>query len=284
MVQNAGQMSDNDFFFAYLSDYLDDQISGADQKRFDALLEKPEFKDLPERFKTARGHMQVALQSFALHEDQMHSLRALVEDDASRATHEATNIETVGRWEFWGNLGRRLGILGFLLAAVFALVYYVTPPKKAAFRPLESLVYEAIAMEEDPDGRLDFPTNNLKEIQDYFNSYPELGFRVPNLKVPAETWQPEGAAIIDYDTAKIAASQFTNAKIQEKLFFFMYDGSVTQLPKAEPGNYKGLLYQTYTSEKVNIVTWQVADGVVGMVVGHRSGPELADFAKSLMNF
>lgn len=284
MSQNTASMKDQDFFYAFLSDFLDEQLHGQELKRFEALTEKPEYKEIPERFRSARGHLQLSLQGHVLDESRLHALRVLVEDDASRATHEAHNIEKLGRWEFWGNMGRRLGILALVLAGIFAVVYYVTPAKKQTFRPLDTLMYEAIAMEEDPDGRLDFPTNNLKEIQDYFNSYPELGFRVPNLKSPVETWQPEGATIIDYDTAKIAAAQFANAGIQEKLFFFMYEGSLKQLPNAEPGNYKGLLYQAYGSDKVNVVTWQVADSVVGMVIGHRSAPELADFAKSMMNF
>jgi hypothetical protein len=97
--------------------------------------------------------------------------------------------------------------------------------------------------------------------------------------VPAG-WQIDGATVIDYEVAKVAAVMYERggAKTKELFFFFSFAGELSDLPASEPGNMRGLIFQTYASNELNLVAWQVAPGVVALLVGRRSAPELAEIA------
>jgi hypothetical protein len=281
-MTSAKDLNDNDFFYAYMADYLDETLSGDKKKRFEQILKSKTGADAEfEKFTDARGNLQMDLQQFEIDERQLHELHNLVETDAARVAHENKDIDVVGSSVFMHNVLRTLFVLAIIGAVGWGAYTYLKPPAPQVFNPIEALVYEALAMEENPSGRIDLPTASHEEVQDYINNYPELGFKLPALAQMPEPWHLDGGSVIDYDVAKIAVMIHTNAAIKENAFLFAYKGKLSELPKAEAGNQKGLVYQTYASPKVNVIVWQLSDQLVGMMVGHRAAPDLAALAATV---
>jgi hypothetical protein len=279
MVNHARELDDQDFVYAYVTEYLDEQLPPEQKERFDKLLTDDQLATLPTDFGIKRGQLQIALQKLYLDESQIHQLHTLVEDDAARADHEAHDIEDLGRWELWGN-SLRLVVLMILLAGVVGGTYYfLAPPPKAAFNSLEALMYESMVMMEEPEERLDFPTESVAELRDYFRRYPDLGFRVHKFESPGSKWGLVGGSVIDYEVARIVAAQFLNRQNGEFLFIYMFEGQLDDLPHSEPGNQDGLVYQAYASSALNVIAWQVSENVLGMVMGYRGAPDLAQVAQ-----
>ena len=281
MAQKMPEGDGEALVYGSIAAYLDDELTSHERKAFEVALTKMGRPDLPRLFGSVRGLFQLKMQDYSLDEAAMHHLRSLVTSDSERATIEATAMDSINKTELVGNLMRRLVVVGLFFAVVFSFIYWLTPPKKVPFMPLETLVYEAAAMEEGGENRLDFPTDSLAQANDYLRAYPDLGFPMPVLAAITSGWKLTGATVIDYDVAKIAALELNQESLGEKAYLFVFDGQLAQLPKAATGNYKGLLYQTYETNQLNVIAWQIANGVVGLMAAHRSAPEMADMARAL---
>ncbi|MFW7380435.1 MAG: hypothetical protein ACOH5I_16605 [Oligoflexus sp.] len=279
MVNHARELKDQDFLYAYLTEYLDDQLPADQKSRFEKGLAAENLDSLTTDFGICRGQLQIALQKLYLDEAQIHQLHTLVEDDAARANHEAHVIEDVGRSELLGNSMRGVFLL-VLIGAIAAFAYtYLAPKKKIAFAPLDTLMYESLVMIEEPVVRLDFPTDKVDELRDYFVRYPDLGFRVRQFQSPGAEWGLVGGSVIDYEIAKIATAQFLHRRQGEYLFLYMFEGQLTDLPYAQPGNSEGLIYQAYASDRLNVIAWQVSNNILGMAMGSGGTEDLAKVAK-----
>lgn len=278
MAQKTAALNDEEFLYGYLSEYLDETLPVDQRKRFEELAQRLKMDSLATDYGIRRGRLQIETQRLYLDEKHMHDIHDLVEDDAARANHEAHDIDGVGRSELVGNAFRFVILIGFLGLMVFGGFKFFGPEKKAPFKALDSLIYEAIVMAEDPEGRLDFPTDKIEELNSYFKRYPELNFDPKSMREPGGEWELNGGTVIDYELAKIIGVQFNGKNNREKLYIFLWNGKLEQLPKSEAGNFQGLVYQAYASDKWNIVAWQAAPGVNGMMVGHRGAKELAELA------
>lgn len=278
MTSQAAHLNDDEFLFGYLSEYMDGTLDDEQTKRFEAALKNHKDDNLVTNFGIAKGHLQLKVQKLYVDEPLNHDLHILVEDDAERANHEAEDIEDYGQTEVIGSILRG-AVITILVGLFFGSAHYYFGPKPSAkFSALDTLVYESVVMIEDPTDRLDFPTSSLSEIKDYFNRYPGLDFRVDSLKKPGEGWMANGSTVIDYEVQKIAAVQFSNG--DDSMFYFLFEGSFDNFPKSELGNFKGILYQAYTSEYFNVVVWELDEDVVGMAVGGGTSEQLA---KSVLN-
>ncbi len=271
------QLNEEEFFFANIVQFQDGALDSTSHQRFEQIVKKYELEQKLVDFGIVRGQLQLDFQNICVDEYLIHQLHVLVEDDAARANHEASDIEEFSKGVLFGRIVR--GGLIVVLLLVFAGVgyYFLAPKSKPKFSALDSLVYEAAVMIEDPEGRLDFPTNSLDELRDYFSRYPDLGFHAKPIKSPGEGWNLDGGTVIDYEVQKIIAAQFDNPQ-GDKLFIYLFEGDLEDFPYSEPGNYKGLLYQTYASDYFNVVVFGADEGVLGMVVGSRKVEELAQVA------
>lgn len=278
MAFSPSELSTPDFLHSYLAEYLDGELPQALVTKFEAALKAPMAQGAPEQFQAMRGRLQLALQSYYLKEAELSELRAFVQDPSVAATVENVKIEQLGRGEFVSTLIRRVAMAAVAIGIVAAFWWKFGPAKEQKFKPLEYLGYEALALEEDQQERLNLPTHDVKEIHQYFTAYPGLDFTPRMLKKIAEPWEPEGATIIDYEVAKVAVVMYEDTHTGEKLFHFSYAGQLSDLPAAEPGNMRGLIYQTYTSDELNLIAWQSSADVVSLLVGRRSAPELAEIA------
>jgi hypothetical protein len=278
-VAKASELSNQDFLHSHLAEYLDGDMTPADLARIEGLVNAGEAeKAAPERFLAMRGRLQLAMQSYYLKEAEHQELRSYVQDPAVLATQENIRIDQLGRGEVVNTLLRRLALVGIAAGLVALAVWKFAPGAEVKFKPLEYLGYEAMAMEEDPRDRLDLPSADMKEIRQYLAAYPGLDFKPAVLKQIPNDWKPDGATVIDYEIAKVAVVQYSNSASKEKLFHFSYAGAMADLPRSEPGNLKGLVYQTYASDELNIIAWNQGDGLTSLLVGRRSAPELAEIA------
>lgn len=279
MAQNKSALTDEEYLYSHLAEYLDESLSSSNRQKFEEIAKRLNQSELVTDYGIRRGRLQIEAQRLYVDEKKMHKIHELVEDDAARANHEAAEIEEVGRSELKGN-GKRFVILTLLFfGLVFGAWYRFRPEPKPTFKALDALLYESIVMTEDPKGRLDFPTDKLDELNQYFQNYPNLGFTAKMMKTLPAEWSPTGGTVIDYDAVKIMAVQFSSSKTQERQYLFFYPGKLSQLPKSDIGNANGIIYQTYASDRLNIVAWESTPGkVVGMVIGARGAKELAEFA------
>lgn len=278
MAQADQSLSQQDFLLAYLAEYLDGELSRELKDKVEALVKAPGQEDVPGHFQSMRGRLQLAMQSYYLKENELTDLRSLVQDPSVKATQENIRIDQLGRGEMLSSLMRRLALVAVAALAIGGLVWKFGPKHEQKFKPLEFLGYEALAMEEDPRDRLDLPSSDMKEIRQYLAAYPGLDFKPKVLKSVPPEWKAEGATIIDYEIAKVALVQFANAQSKEKLFHFSYAGELKDLPPAEPGNMRGLIFQTYSSDDLNLIAFEGPPGLVSIIAGRRSAPELAEIA------
>lgn len=276
MASKSLALTEEESLYAHLSDYLDETLSGEPKKRFEENARKLNLGSIATDYGIQRGRLQIEAQRLFLDEKNLRDIHELVEDDASRANHEAEDIEAVGRSELKGNLLRFTVLLALAGTLFYGGFLLFGPKAKAPFKALDTLIYEAIVLTEDPEDRLDFPTEQLGEINNYFARYPDLGFSPKTMQEPGEGWDVNGATVIDYEVARVLATQFTAKNSGEKLFVFMYKGSIDQLPSSTPGNYQGLMYQAYASDRLNIIAWQMSPEVSGMLIGSRGAKELAE--------
>ncbi|MBF0441850.1 MAG: hypothetical protein HQK54_08105 [Oligoflexales bacterium] len=279
MSGKPSALDDRDYFYGYLSDYVDENLSAPDSSKYVEYMKKENLSEIPAKFGKARGNLQMIVQEYGIDELQLRKLIALVEDDASRVKHENQNIVTVGKSEFLGNLFRRICIFGGFFAIVFFSVYYLTPKRKASFDILNSLKWEAISMEEDPDWRLDLPSNDLKEVQEYLSNYRELGFEFTPLKNFDPLWEINGASVLDYESTNVIVMQFIQKETKDRLYFFLCEGKLTELPKSELNNRNGLLFQAYGVGNLEIISFQYTENVLGLMMSHRGSFEMADLAQ-----
>lgn len=278
MTLSPNDLSDNELLNGYLAEHLDGELPSAVRDRYNALVKNPANAQIPDQFLQMRGKLQLVMQTYYLKESDLAELRSFVQDPETVATQENIKIEQLGRRVVMSNILRRVGIVMVCACVIGYLVWKFAPKRESEFKALEYLAYEAVALEEDPQERLNLPSSDLKEIRQYLVNYPGLDFKPFVLRSISNNWVPEGATVIDYEIAKVTVVQYTQNGSNEKLFHFIYAGELSDLPPSAPGRYKDLSFQTYATNQHNFIAWEPAPGVVSILVGKRSAPDLAEMA------
>ena len=278
MAFNPADLSNDEIFYSYLDEHLDGALPSAVKGRFQEMLKGRE--QAVEFYQTSRGRFQVACGEVLAPEPLRHKLRNLIQDDQARETIEASEIADIERSEFWSNVVRRSVLTLAGLGIVGGLVYMFMPNTKTKFNVVEYVGYEAVALEEDPDGRINLPTTDLEEVKQFIATVPGLTYKPQALR-PLKGWLPEGVSIIDYDVMKVVAVVYRSPeRNNEHLHHFMVPGSLSDIPfSGDEANYRGITYRTYSSEKLNLLVWQFAPDMMAILAGHRSAPELAELAR-----
>jgi hypothetical protein len=277
MGQVAGDPSLLNTLLSHLGEYLDDELAGETKTKMDAWLAENDNKELLQKFTLKRGHLQLKLQELFLAEPTLIELRSYVLDKSIQATQEVVQIEQFGRREKSIQFLRKIGFTLLGIGLVGWGAWKFTPRTTQPFRPLEYLGFEALMLEESKEERLNLPTNEISDIKDFFKNNPDLNYTHKVLSVP-EVWEPDGASVIDYEVEKVGIVQYHHKETQEKLFHFSFPGELSDLPKAETGNMRGLLFQTYSSDSLNLIAWKSSPNVVSILAGRRAAPELAEIA------
>jgi hypothetical protein len=275
---NKTELSGEDLFYSYVADYLDGDLPGSLHAQFNALLASKQ-KEL-DTFQTNRGKFQSALGEVGGSEALKHKLRNLVQDDQVRATIEASEIADVERSELWSNILRRSVLVAVVLGMIGGAVYYFMPERLGNFDVIEYIGYEALALEEDPEGRTNLPSSDIEEIRQFVGAIPGLDFK-PELLRQIKGWIPEGVSIIDYDVMKVVAVNYVSPERgNEHIHHFMLPGKMSNMKfRGEEADYRGIKYRVYGNDKINIIVWQQSANMVGALAGHRSAPELAEMVR-----
>jgi hypothetical protein len=279
MAENKSELQGDALFYGYIAEYLGGELPEALQAKFKDLVTSKQ-KEV-ERFQESRGKFQSALGDIGGSEAMKHKLRNMAQEDQIRETNEASDILEVERSEMWSNVIRRSVLSAIILGCIGVAVYVVMPKNSIKFDVIEYLGYEAVALEEDPNGRTNLPSSDIEEIKQFVGSVPGLSYR-PNVLRPIAGWNPEGVSIIDYDVVKVIGINYVSAERgNEHLHHFMLPGKLSDMSyKGEEADYRGLRYRVYGSDKLNLVVWQHTPDMVSVLAGHRSAPELAEMART----
>ncbi len=278
MAAKTISLSDDERLYSQLSEYLEDELASAERGKFEASLKERKLESLPTDYGIARGKLQIEAQRLMLDEVQLHVIHQLVEDDAARANHEAQDIDEFSKSDVRSQAIRFTLLLILLGAGIVLGVKFFSKEQKVPFKALDSLLYEAIVMSEDPEERLDFPTDSVADLNNYFKRYPDLGFSPKVLQGPGKGWELVGGTVIDYEVAKILGVKVKASGSDELFYLFLFEGSLSTLPPSTPGNFQGLMYQTYASDKLNVIAWQATPEMTGMMIGYRGAKDLAELA------
>jgi hypothetical protein len=278
VTSNNSELKGDDLFYSYIANYLDGDLPSSVQGAFNALL--PSKQKEIEAYQSNRGRFQSALGEVGGSEALKHKLRNLVQDDQVRATIEASEIAEVERSELWTNLVRRSVLIAIVLGLIGTVTYYFMPQNLSKFDVIEYIGYEALALEEDPEGRLNLPSSDIEEIRQFVAAIPGLEFQ-PQLLRTMKGWNPEGVSIIDYDFMKVVAVNYLSPERgNEHLHHFMVPGKMSDMKfRGEEADYRGIKYRVYGNDKLNIIVWQQSSNLVGALAGHRSASELAEMVR-----
>lgn len=265
--------------WAIMTEVVDDNIQTENQVRFDQLRKSAvNFDQVVSHFRLRRGQLQLAIQEFQLSAKFIEDLRNLVATPDIRHTQEATRIEAISNFEARRRFLRQASFASVAIAIIVGIAIKTAPPKPK-LNTLEVLSYESLALFEDGQDRLDLPTDNIEEVKEYLSSYPELGFKPKVLTTSSTGFAIEGASVLDYDPAKVAVVVYKNPNGGDKILYFTMTGQTADLPRAEPGNHQGLIYQTYASDSLNMIAWNPTPGILAIAAGSKSAPDLADFVR-----
>lgn len=272
------QLSDSDLLNGYLAEYLDGELPDAIRSRYAALVGDGNNAQLPSHFQQIRGKLQLAMQSYYLKDSDLAEIRSFVQDPSVAETQENMKIEQLGRKVAASNIMRRIVVTSLCAAGIGWLIWKFAPSRDVEFKALEYLAYETVALEEDPQERLNLPSNDIKEIRQFLNNYPGLEFKPFVLRNISNNWMPDGSTVINYEIAKVTVVQYHHNATREKLFHFTYAGDLSDLPPSPQGKLKDLTYQTYATDQHNFVAWEPSPGVVSLLVGKRAAHDLAEMA------
>lgn len=166
-----------------------------------------------------------------------------------------------------------------VIAAAFFYTYFAR--RELGFDPIQALPYEALMMEEDRELTMDISSSKIPDLESFFTKQKkDFDFSPYIIEVPKE-WEAQGSSIIDYDFVKIAVTRFHNSSVDKSLFHFVFAGRLEELSPSSQGRLDHFLYQTYTSDKMNVIVWQHNPGTLAMLVARLRFSELAQLgAKS----
>ena len=279
MASSVSELQGDDLFFGYIAEYLDGELPSGISGKFNELLASRQAS--VEAFQENRGKFQSALGDLCGSEVLKHKLRNFGQDDQIRETQEISAIAEAERTEFRGTLVRRIILAAILCGLVGTVFYFLMPRPTAKFDVIEYLGYEALALEEDPEGRMNLPTSDLEEVKQFVANIPGLSFS-PIVLRPLKGWNPEGVAVIDYEVMKVVAVNYVSPeRSQERLHHFMLPGKMSAMPyNGTEGDYRGIRFRPYSGDKLNVVVWQHSPDMISVLAGRRGTAELYELARA----
>ncbi len=279
-MSNASRVLE-DVICARIHEYADDNMVQKDKDEFSAQIKDNGGSALVEKFINYRGKLQTMVSSEHLTVEEKHAFHSYIEDPTARHTQEIAKINQIAKAKTTTKMTRISMLLIGLVLIVGYLLYAMLPTTKSSFKPLQYLSWEAQSMMNNPEDKLIIKTDAKSEIEHLFDLDKSLKFKPMILDKFSSSYVIEGARIVKYEgIADIAAVQYTSQS-SKRLVYFQYQGLLSDLPDAEPGNMLGLIYHSYATDDLNMIAWQAQQNVVGLLVGFDGTEELARYANSL---
>ena len=209
---------EEEFFFSNVHRYVGDVKEGEQQplddlsekehQRFTRLIVEGEFKKTFSDYHEKLGQFQFGLQAFFLNETEVLRLRSFVQNRNEADVEDDRKIEGIAQSAKWVTHLRRTVFFGVIALFVGFIVQRALPEFQEKLDALRFLGHEAIALDQDPVGRLDLKVTDFEMIKEYLKRYPGLGFQATALENFSDQWEASGASIIDYDYAKVSVVQY----------------------------------------------------------------------------
>jgi hypothetical protein len=270
-------MGDDELFYSLVDHHIGGTLPSEVTSRFEALLQREEYKNKVDLFKSAHGKMQLTLEGFFLNEDHTFEVRSLAQGASTMTEEEQSEIEEVGSTSKISGILRLITFL-LVIGGIFGGVFWkFLPSFEKKFDALYYLSYESNLLLEDPTGRMDLLTDDISDIDSYFAKYPNLGFKVSMIKIPSG-WVVKGGTVIDYDFARVATILYSSKDNTEKMVQFLWKANEGDLPKAQEGKEGDLVYSAYTSETQNMISYATEFGVRSVLIGQASAVQMAKYA------
>lgn len=270
-------MGDDELFYSLVDHHIGGTLPSEVTSRFEALLQREEYKNKVDLFKSAHGKMQLTLEGFFLNEDHTFEVRSLAQGASTMTEEEQSEIEEVGSTSKISGVLRLITFL-LVIGGIFGGIFWkFLPSFEKKFDALYYLSYESNLLLEDPTGRMDLLTDDISDIDSYFTKYPNLGFKVSMIKIPSG-WVVKGGTVIDYDFARVATILYSSKDNTEKMVQFLWKAKEGDLPKAQEGKEGNLVYSAYTSETQNMISYATEFGVQSVLIGQASAVQMAKYA------
>ncbi len=270
-------MGDDELFYSLVDHHIGGTLPSEVISRFEALLQREEYKNKVDLYKSAHGKMQLTLEGFFLNEDHTFEVRSLAQGASTMTEEEQSEIEEVGTTSKISGILRLITFL-LVIGGIFGGIFWkFLPSFEKKFDALYYLSYESNLLLEDPTGRMDLLTDDISDIDSYFAKYPNLGFKVSMIKIPSG-WVVKGGTVIDYDFARVATILYSSKNNSEKMVQFLWKANEGDLPKAQEGKEGNLVYSAYTSETQNMISYATEFGVRSVLIGQASAVQMAKYA------
>ena len=270
-------MGDDELFYSLVDHHIGGTLPSEVTSRFEALLQREEYKNKVDLFKSSHGKMQLTLEGFFLNEDHTFEVRSLAQGASTMTEEEQSEIEEVGSTSKISGVLRLITFL-LVIGGIFGGIFWkFLPSFEKKFDALYYLSYESNLLLEDPTGRMDLLTDDISDIDSYFAKYPNLGFKVSMIKIPSG-WVVKGGTVIDYDFARVATILYSSKNNTEKMVQFLWKANEGDLPKAQEGKEGDLVYSAYTSETQNMISYATEFGVRSVLIGQASAVQMAKYA------
>ena len=274
------EMNQEEILCGYVGDFIDDKISEKEKVKFEQALAVNGGDAFIEKYNTYRGKLQASFRADKLTVEQRNNLYSHIEDPTARHTQEIAKINQIGKLEKETRIKRLLYLAAALILIGGLFIYQNLPSVRDGFKPLQYLSWEATSMINDPEKRLTLKSSDKSEISQMFSLDKSLSFTPRILSNFSSQYEIEGAKIVNYEGIPgITATQYQKSD-GNRMVFFQYEGLLSELPSSEPGNMLGLVYQTYTTDDLNIIAWQEKSNVVGILAGFDSSQNLARYVNT----
>lgn len=299
--------NDDTLFFSQLDKIANDEVSSDLKTKINSMLEDESRKIIVEKYKARHGLLQNSLEGQFLDEDETLTLRQFIQSSDGRAKEEEQEIERMGAKYARRRLMFRLVFLALIGLIGLKLFESAIERPSIDFRPLESLNYETIAIEEEMEERVDFKTDVISEVADFFANHPDSKVKIFSPK-EFKGWEPAGASILDYEITVIGAAVYTQLLpgrfdvIEKEVEDFDSNGELIGLktieesvpakdimvhyrfyseknwfPSSSPEVFQNREYFVFGSDQFNMIMWEKED-FYDVLVGRSTPQDLAAFA------
>ncbi len=279
MTRIPKNLPEKQIMYGLIGAYVDGTLTNSDRRHFAEMLSSQKIEDIEDTFASYKGKLQGAFSDHFLNEGQRQKLLNIGSTIGTRLQSEITESKKLRFFEM-KLLFKRYAIVFAVVAIVaYAVTMLLLPQTYEKFKPLDYLGWEAQAFEEDPEGRLDFPSKDIDEVAAFLAAYPNLKFRPVVLAPMKPEIEITGATVIDYEPTKVAVVMYKDKNSDDAIMHFSYRGRLSDLPQAPPGSVGSLTYRAFTSEYYNLVAWESSGEVTSFLVGRQGTKELAELAK-----
>lgn len=293
-------------FYANIDKIVNGEISAHLKGSLDELLKDPSYADKVEVYRKARGKLQNAVEGQFLNEDETLKIRGFAQDMSDISSKESDEIDRVGTENKIKRFIRGAVLYGALLFLGYKIVASFIPEEVVKFNPLESFTYETVELEDAMEERIDFKSNSFEDVREFFNNFPNPNIKNVQLFEP-KGWTLEGASVIDYDVAVIAATTFTkiikgqtdtvveeveeydeNGELlapktietqvpsKDILVHYSFFSEENRFPQFDPTVVGSFSYYPFASDKYNMIMWN-KDKIYNVLVGRLTPQDMAAY-------